>query len=930
MRSASRLLTLNRRGTRGAPGRHLPLAALVVHVGVLVLSVAGIVALWNDLATTWRLVMALVVGAVGGIRLVPLTRWFGKRGTIVEYVGAAIGLLVVPVFALLGIDAALADLGADPVSPALRLGIGFVIVLLVARVSLEPSWTAHELPRRWALAAGVAVILTIVPGLTMALIGQVNGDGRTLDQRATVSRLDVIVLGSDPAPPTPPTTRVGGWRIDTWTGQVKGDRISWTGGRRPELSGESDADRVLILLPPASDNDAAARWMALADRVEPRATTTYALLDHPTDQQLDAWHAPLSQPTGRAGDALSLASLPADARTPGPKLGLLAATRSRTADTDLALAVAHRPILRFDSGEPGPRPLDVDALFRTGKISMCEGGQKIRDRCVQLHDGDELQTGFNHFSFDSRALAPSTVPTRIYVHATRTVGRGGGRIYLDYWWYLPDNPAHSGSGAFCGPGFSIGGVTCFDHQSDWEGVTVVLDALTPDGRPVAVNYAQHDGSVRYTWRALQRLWTITRARGFAPPGALGERPLVFSARGTHASYPVACGDASCPRNAVPKLRNTAALQDNPHDGLEPWKGVTDEACGGSCVAQLPTRRGGDEPEGWNAWPGHWGTANCVLGVFCASAEPPASPGHQHRYQQPWCVSHAFDISGGRFAAVPPGGCPTLAVVAGGLARGSRLLALGDSYASGEGAGNYQPGTDTSSNTCHRSRSAWPALLAERRNLQVLPSVACSGVTLTDLVSGRAGSDQPERRRSQIARIAGDPNLITVAIGGNDLGFRTVLEDCIAFDCVAKYHRSTGDVLDARIDQLARRLPAAYRAVQAAAPNARVVVVDYPKLFPDAKRNCAALDRITPAEGAYLNRELERADIAILDAAREAGVRGIDISTALEGGELTCSGTQYLNHLNPQLDLLSGSFHPNALGQERLAHAVATGLASMER
>src|SRR5205807_10041218 len=143
-----------------------------------------------------------------------------------------------------------------------------------------------------------------------------------------------------------------GWRMDTWTGEVSRDRIVWAGGRRPQLSGEADADRVLILLPPAGDNSAPGRWLAAADRVEPRATPTYALLDHPDNRQLAAWRAPLSRTTGRAGDALALTALPADATTPEPKLGLLAATQSPTAAIDLALAVAHRPILRFDRNEP--------------------------------------------------------------------------------------------------------------------------------------------------------------------------------------------------------------------------------------------------------------------------------------------------------------------------------------------------------------------------------------------------------------------------------------------------------------------------------------------------------------------------------------------------------------------------------------------------
>jgi len=892
-----------------------------------------VIALWNDLATTWRAVMAVIVGVVGAIRLLPLSRWLGRPGTIAEYAGAAIGVVVIPVFALLGIDAVLALLGVGPLlSPLARLVIGAVIVFCVARISLEPFWTDHELPHPRRLAACATVALILVPGLVIALIGQVNGDGRTLAQRAAVSHLDVVVLRADAPPAGPRTTRLGGWQIDTWTGQVRGDRIVWAGGRRPAPGGEAGADRVLVLLPPAADNDAPARWLALADRVEPRATPTFALLDEPAETQLADWRAPLSRPTGRAGDALRLADLAADRTTSEAKLGLLAATQSPTAAADLALAVAHRPILLFDTHEAVPRPLDVEALFRTGLISMCEGGQKLRQRCVRLNGEDGLQRGFNRLAFDSHALAHAGVPSRLYVHVTHTLpdAEGGdGLIYLDYWWYLPDNPAHSGSGAFCGPGFSIGGVTCFDHQSDWEGVTVVLRARDPAGRPVAVNYAQHSGSVRYTWPALQRLWELTGAERFAPAGELDARPLVFSARGTHASYPIACSTASCTPNAVPTLRNAAALQDSPHDGRLPWQGATDEGCAGICVAQLPTRRDGTEPDGWNDWPGTWGTANCVAGIFCASAQPPRSPGLHDRYRQPSCAKTEVDFRDGRFATIRSATCPTALVAVGGIA-GGRLLALGDSYSSGEGAGDYQPGTDSANNSCHRSRNAWPALLAHQRGLAVLPSLACSGATLTDLVAGRAGSGQPERRAGQLGRIAGDASVVTVTIGGNDLGFRSVIQDCIAGDCVARYHRPSGDVLDARIDDLARRLPAAYRAIQAAAPRARVFVVDYPRLFPDDRPNCAALNRISPEEGDYLNGRIERADIAILDAAREAGVTGIDVSTALHGGELTCSGTQYLNRASPRLKLLSASFHPNAAGQERLARAVATALANVER
>jgi len=914
--------------------------SLVLHVLVLLLVAAGVVALWNDVSAIWRVLMAVIVGVVVGVRLMPLADWLGPAGTWIEYGAALAGLLVVPVFALLGIDAVLARVGVDPVSPTAGLIAGGAIVLLVGRISLEPFWTGREIPHPWRFAAGDVVALLILPSVVIGLSGQLNGDDKKLDQRAVVSTLDVIVLRADAPPNAPATSTLGEWRIRTWTGQVSGDRISWVGGRQPKLDGQADADRVLLLLPPQSDNGAVGHWMALADRVEPRATLTYALLRSPDAAQLRAWRRPLSSVIGRTGGAIALADLGGDTASEA-ELGLRAATQSPSAAADLALAVAHRPVLRFDTHEPDPRPLDIDQLLATGDISMCEGGQKLRSHCIQVHRGADLQTGFNHLAFDTHTLATAHVASRIYVHVTHVSTDGSSDInapsliYLDYWWYLPDNPAHSGSGAFCGPGFDIGGVTCFDHQSDWEGVTVILNASDAAGSPVAVNYAEHDGSVRYSWPAVQRLWEQTGAQGLAPTGALATRPLVFSARGTHASYPVKCGRRSCPRNAVPGIRDTSALRDNPHDGETPWAGNTDAGCATICVAALPTRRGGAEPGGWNAWRGEWGTANCAMGIFCSSAEPPHSPGRQPRYEHPWCTSGVFDIIGVRFTGpkpVPP--CAPRTVSSGAVVPGRRLLALGDSYSSGEGAGDYEPGTNTPSNTCHRSRSAWPALVAEERRLQGLPSLACSGATVADVVVGRVHG-QAERLRSQIGRIAGDPDVLTVTIGGNDLGFRSILVHCIALNCIRHYRQASGDLLDAKIDALARRLPDVYRAIQAAAPRGRVVVVDYPRLFPNSGPNnpipnCAANGAITPAEGNYLNSKVERADVAILDAAREAGVDAVDVSNALEGGELSCSGKQYINHVSLHLKLLSGSFHPNADGQERLARVISDRLAALDR
>lgn len=61
------------------------------------------------------------------------------------------------------------------------------------------------------------------------------------------------------------------------------------------------------------------------------------------------------------------------------------------------------------------------------------------------------------------------------------------------------------------------------------------------------------------------------------------------------------------------------------------------------------------------------------------------------------------------------------------------LALGDSYASGEGAYNYEPETDTSENDCHLSKDSYPYLISDQLNMESFKSIACSGARIQDVL-----------------------------------------------------------------------------------------------------------------------------------------------------------------------------------------------------
>lgn len=331
---------------------------------------------------------------------------------------------------------------------------------------------------------------------------------------------------------------------------------------------------------------------------------------------------------------------------------------------DFALAIAHRPVLLFDRAEPFPLPLSVNALFGEERVTLCD------DRGVSTECGDqplgnprELRSGDTHLRLDLREVgvlrtraerdradamakaptggregpsvpppgSPTPSPTgvsAIYFHPV-SVDRGRKHLlYLDYWWYLPGNPVDVGGGALCGAGLVIPGITCQSHESDWEGLTVVVDrtqAKSKDG-VVAVLYAQHDSVVRYPWQRLRERWRASDVTRVLPQIDVAGRPLAFVAKGTHASYP-----EPCPHRCKQVVSN---FGEGSHRGNRGWIGNDDEECKSRCLLALPTTEGGERPALWNAYTGQWGERHCRFTFYCDSGSPPTAPGNQDRYKDP--------------------------------------------------------------------------------------------------------------------------------------------------------------------------------------------------------------------------------------------------------------------------------------------------------
>ncbi|MBS1883456.1 MAG: SGNH/GDSL hydrolase family protein [Actinobacteria bacterium] len=242
------------------------------------------------------------------------------------------------------------------------------------------------------------------------------------------------------------------------------------------------------------------------------------------------------------------------------------------------------------------------------------------------------------------------------------------------------------------------------------------------------------------------------------------------------------------------------------------------------------------------------------------------------------------------------------------AMATKYVALGDSYSSGTGTRTfYEP-------TCQRSVYAYPYLLHEAHPSWTFVDAACAGATTSTLLS------------EQVSSVTSETNWVTYTIGGNDAGFSHVITECAlpswASDCNGAINEAQAIIKNT----LPGRLDSVNNAIKSRAPNAKVVVLDYPKLFNG--ENCNLFTFFTSAEEARLNETAELLRGVINAAATRAGSNFVfrDVIPAFIG-HAVCDGgsgssTEWINGLsNPT----SESYHPKVTGHADGYYPVVHGV-----
>jgi lysophospholipase L1-like esterase len=249
----------------------------------------------------------------------------------------------------------------------------------------------------------------------------------------------------------------------------------------------------------------------------------------------------------------------------------------------------------------------------------------------------------------------------------------------------------------------------------------------------------------------------------------------------------------------------------------------------------------------------------------------------------------------------------------------RYVALGDSFT----AAPLVPTTDLAGG-CFRSDGNYPSLVADRLDVHRLVDVSCSGAETSDLTQ-RQRTVQDSSVPPQLGAVDPRADLVTLGIGGNDFDlFRTLLATCSGLrgqdptgSPCAGVLRDRGVDLVSETDQIGDRVAAALGEIRRRAPDAKVLVVGYPRIAPTTG-GCPQLP-FAQGDLAFGDRVARGLNDALARAARRTGAGFVDMYAASRGHDV-CSDEPWVNgRRTVQGEALA--FHPFEAGMEAVADRV---------
>ncbi len=240
------------------------------------------------------------------------------------------------------------------------------------------------------------------------------------------------------------------------------------------------------------------------------------------------------------------------------------------------------------------------------------------------------------------------------------------------------------------------------------------------------------------------------------------------------------------------------------------------------------------------------------------------------------------------------------------------VAMGDSFSAGS---VVLPQTDLL--TCARSAINYAGLLAKQLEVDVLRDVTCGAATTANFPNPQkgivSGTNPP-----QYDALSAETTLVTVGIGGNDIGLVGLATSCVNLlpvgtSCKAANTAGGVDKYATRIDAFAATYGTVIETIRQRAPHAKIVMVGYPTGIKPS--GCWPIVPVLPQDADYIQGNIDRLNARMAEQSAAHGASYVDIRTPSIGHD-ACQpiGVKWIEGLIPSV--VNNSFaplHPNAAG-----------------
>jgi len=254
---------------------------------------------------------------------------------------------------------------------------------------------------------------------------------------------------------------------------------------------------------------------------------------------------------------------------------------------------------------------------------------------------------------------------------------------------------------------------------------------------------------------------------------------------------------------------------------------------------------------------------------------------------------------------------------------TEYVALGDSFTAVAGTGPY---TDA---LCNRGADDYPSLLAKKLGITSFADVSCGGAKTVDLTQAQLIEPNKGVNQPQFSALTPGTKLITLGIGlnDNDLAFFLTTaclpkRDELKTYCAAYVNQPDSVVTD-RVDQMGDLVANSLDLIRQRAPEARIVLVGYPRLAPD-QGTCT---KQLPFPGIVVDRlrsTLRDANTTLAAVAKRKKVDYVDMYAPSRGHDI-CSDSPWVNGVKEVKDKAL-PFHPYKAYHRAVADKIAALIA----